>query len=117
MTSFLKPNMRNSLLLHFGSWGGRSDGEDARWSSRRDALERGLEFSEVGEDERGECMRLCWRLNMRYRVLRFSHVPPKSRVTTTSGSMKVPTPMVGVEERDVAGAKMTRLCVACCAAP
>lgn len=35
---------------------------------------------------------------MRYSVLRLTHVPPKRRVTTTSGSMKAPTPMVEVEE-------------------
>lgn len=28
-------------------------------------------------------------------MFRFTHVPPKSRVTTTSGSMKAPAPMVG----------------------
>jgi hypothetical protein len=33
---------------------------------------------------------------MRYRVFRFTHVPPKRRVTTTSGSINAPIPIVAL---------------------
>jgi hypothetical protein len=63
-----------------------------------DALDDGLEHPESkddeGEDDRDECEYTLLRLKRRYSVLRFTHVPPKSKVTTTSGSINAPAPMV-----------------------
>ena len=106
-TSFLKPRILSSRFLHFGSWAPSNDGDDVRSISfsSNEELERGLEKSdsasaESGDDERGEYARARRRRsNMRYCVLRFTHVPPKSSVTTTSGSMKVPTPIVNIRRR------------------
>jgi hypothetical protein len=47
-----------------------------------------------GDVERGECVYTLRRLKRRYSVFRFTHVPPNSSVTTTSGSMNAPAPMV-----------------------
>jgi hypothetical protein len=99
-TSRLNPNTRISRFLQWGSCSG-SSGEEALYPSSSEALDRGLERpdpDDAGDDDRGECEALRRRSKMRYSVLRLTHVPPKRRVTTTSGSMKAPTPMVEVEE-------------------
>ena len=60
-------------------------------------LDAGLERREPlddGEVDRGECAYTLLRLKRRYSVFRLTHVPPNSRVTTTSGSMNAPAPMV-----------------------
>jgi hypothetical protein len=97
-TSFFQPNILSSRFLHLGSWGVSNDGEEARcWSSSNEEEERGLECPDEEGEWEGEYVRLR-RPKSLYVVLRFTYVPPKRRVTTTSGSMKVPTPMMAVGE-------------------
>jgi hypothetical protein len=78
-----------SLTRHFGSSSTcvRSDALD-------DRLERPESIDDDGEEERGECAYILRRLNSLYSVFRFTQVPPKSKVTTTSGSINAPAPMV-----------------------
>jgi hypothetical protein len=89
VTSFLSPIICMLRVRHFGS---SSSCESS------DALDDGLEHPESkgndGDDDRGECVYTRLRLKRRYSVLRFTHVPPKSRATTTNGSMNAPAPMV-----------------------
>lgn len=96
-TSVLYPSTRISRFLQCGSCSGSNDGDDARYPSSSEALDLGLDRpdpEDAGDADRGECESRRCRENIRYSVLRFTHVPPNSNVTTTSGSMKAPTPMV-----------------------
>jgi hypothetical protein len=76
-----------SRTRHFGSSSCESK------DTLDDRLERPDSMDDDGDEERGECVYTRRRLKRRYSVLRFTHVPPKSRVTTTRGSMNAPAPM------------------------
>jgi hypothetical protein len=89
MTSFLNPSTCISRFRHLGS---------SSTFASSDALEDGLERPESkdedsGDDDRGDRWYTLFRPNRRYSEFRFIHVPPKSSVTTTSGSMNAPAPM------------------------
>lgn len=89
-TSFLNPNILSSLFLHLGSSSTLPSSV-----ALDDGLERPDELDDVdaGDDDRGELRYTLRRPNSRYSELRLNQVPPKSRVTTTSGSIKAPAPM------------------------
>lgn len=65
-----------------------------------DGLERpdSNEFVELGEEDRGDEYTLRLPNNL-YSEFRFTHVPPKSSVTTTNGSIKAPAPIVDNEKK------------------
>jgi hypothetical protein len=81
--------MFSSRVRHFGS-----SSICVRSEALDDGLERPESKDEDGDEDRGEFVYIRRRLKRRYSVLRFTHVPPKRRVTTTSGSMSAPAPMV-----------------------
>jgi hypothetical protein len=81
--------MFSSRTRHFGS-----SSTCVRSDTLDDGLERPESIDDDGDDERGERVYTLRRLKRRYSVLRFTHVPPKSSVTTTSGSMNAPAPIV-----------------------
>lgn len=94
VTSALKPKNRSSRVLHFGT------------SSRltnNDALEETEERpeSESGDDERGDDVWSSRGPNSLYSLFRFTQVPPKSKVTTTSGSATAPIPMTMFESYSI----------------
>jgi hypothetical protein len=87
--SFFTPIICISLTLHTGS---------SSVCVRSETLDVGLErpdsVDDAGEEERGDVVYTLRRLKSLYSVLRFTHVPPNSRVTTTRGSMNAPAPMI-----------------------
>jgi hypothetical protein len=91
--------MRMSLFLHFGS---------VSTFERRPTVDDGLErpdsneLVELGDEDRGDEEYTLRLPNSLYSAFRFTHVPPKSNVTTTSGSIKAPAPMVDDKENQSA---------------